>query len=237
MDNKSSVFQEIYLSNIWGRGSGYGSTKSATKQYRKFLKSFIREHHIKTVAELGCGDFQLMRHVDLTGITYTGYDVASIVVEQNNQKFAKSNLTFETLSVYSDLKNAELLICKDVLQHLPLSEINAIITQCFTNFNYVLVTNCIGNVKKSTFNKNVNYGEFTNIRILEPPFSLVGTEVLRWRSPIRSIILPDMKIVDFLLLPLRIGAVLRQSLNALVKMDRDLLPIWTKSTVLLANNR
>jgi hypothetical protein len=236
MDHKTSVFQEIYLSNIWGRGSGYGSTKSATKHYRKFLKSFIGEHHIKTVTELGCGDFQLMRHVDLTEITYTGYDVASSVVEQNIQKFAKSNLTFKTISTYSDMEKAELLICKDVLQHLPLSEINAIISQCFTNFNYVLVTNCVGNVKSSTFNNDVGYGDFTNIRILEPPFSLVGTEVLRWRSPIRSIILPDIGVTDFLLLPLRIGAVLRQSLNALVKMDRDLLPIWTKSTVLLVNN-
>lgn len=235
MDEKNFIFQEIYLSNKWGRGSGYGSTKSATKSYRKFLQVFMYNNNIKTITELGCGDFQLMRHVNLTGITYTGYDLASIVVERNNQNFANSDLTFETIDTYSNIKEAELLICKDVLQHLPLSETIAIINQCFNNFRYVLVTNCVGNAKDSMFNRDINFGDFTNVRVLEPPFSLVGVEVLRWKSPIRSIIMPDLKIVDLFLLPLRIGAFLRQTLNALVKLDRDLIPVWTKSTVLIEN--
>lgn len=236
MNNKNSVFQEIYLSNVWGRGSGYGSTKRATKRYRKFLQNFIRDHGIKTITELGCGDFQVMRHIDLTGVSYTGYDVASIVVEQNNLNFTKSNLRFETLKTYSDMKSGELLICKDVLQHLPMDEITAIIAQCFTNFKYVLVTNCVGNFEDSKFNLGIDYGEFTNIRILEPPFSVPGTEVLRWRSPMTSVILPGYKAVDFLLVPLRIGAFLRQTLNALLKQDREVVPFWTKSTVLILNH-
>ena len=97
------------------------------------------------------------------------------------------------------------------------------------------MTNCVGNAKDSMFNRDINFGDFTNVRVLEPPFSLVGVEVLRWKSPIRSIIMPDLKIVDLFLLPLRIGAFLRQTLNALVKLDRDLIPVWTKSTVLIEN--
>lgn len=236
MDNKNSVFQEIYLSNIWGRGSGYGSTKRATKRYRKFLENFLRDYEVKTITELGCGDFQVMRHVDLTRITYTGYDVASVVIEQNQKKFSKSNLTFETIKTYPDMNSGDLLICKDVLQHLPLDEITTIITQCFTKFKYVLVTNCVGNFRDSEFNVDIKYGEFTNIRILEPPFSLFGTEVLRWRSPITSIILPDYKVMDFILMPFRVGALLRQTFNALLKQDRELIPIWTKATVLLLHN-
>jgi len=57
-----------------GCGSGPGSTKEYTIQYREFLSKFIKDNKIKTILDIGCGDFQMNEHFDWIDYDYTGID-------------------------------------------------------------------------------------------------------------------------------------------------------------------
>ena len=113
------VFDEIYKHNGWGFGSGHGSLPSVTKGYRKLLEDFIRENNIKSVVDYGCGDWQFSRLVDWGDASYTGVDVVPSVVEENTAKYGSDKITFKAIKPGAKPPKADLLIVKDVLQHLP----------------------------------------------------------------------------------------------------------------------
>jgi len=60
------IFTKVYETSFWDPGesnyykgsSGLGSEISYNKEYIPFLKSFIKERSIKSIVDLGCGDFK-----------------------------------------------------------------------------------------------------------------------------------------------------------------------------------
>src|SRR5437870_4263480 len=68
------VFTEIYNQAIWGaneQGEGYsgpGSTMASTVEYRGFLQNFLKEKGIRSVVDLGCGDWEFSQNMDWTGV-------------------------------------------------------------------------------------------------------------------------------------------------------------------------
>jgi len=73
-----NIFDRIYLTDEWNGGSGPGSQPQNTAKYVKFLNSFIRENKIKSILDVGCGDWQLMSMIDLSGVRYKGIDVSPV---------------------------------------------------------------------------------------------------------------------------------------------------------------
>ena len=64
-------FETVYAENLWKSEesvSGSGSTIKCSEPYLKFLDNFIRSYNIKTILDAGCGDFNLMKHIDLKNI-------------------------------------------------------------------------------------------------------------------------------------------------------------------------
>src|SRR5262245_52404872 len=64
--NKSvaEAFSEIYAQNLWGGEagefySGTGSEAFYAPPYAEMVKKLIAENDIKTVVDLGCGDFRI----------------------------------------------------------------------------------------------------------------------------------------------------------------------------------
>lgn len=53
----------------------------------------MKEKQIKSIVDVGCGDWQIMSNIDLTGIQYTGYDASALIISKNS-KFATDNVTF-----------------------------------------------------------------------------------------------------------------------------------------------
>ena len=58
----AETFGEIYEKNAWGGESGEfysgeGSTEKYSAQYGETVKKFIAENKIKSIVDLGCGDF------------------------------------------------------------------------------------------------------------------------------------------------------------------------------------
>lgn len=87
--------------------------------------------------DVGCGDWQFSQAIDWGTIKYIGYDIVKQVVKANRKKFGTRLISFiHGNGVQCDLPMADLLICKDVLQHLP-NEISKILSNNSPNTNTV----------------------------------------------------------------------------------------------------
>src|SRR5262245_44311094 len=108
------IFGGIYDRGEWGNdGSGQGSNPSAAESYLPILQHVVS--NVRSVVDVGCGDWQFSRHVDWTGIRYLGLDVVSSVIEQNRARFAQPGIQFECVDVLVGRPpRADLLVCKDV---------------------------------------------------------------------------------------------------------------------------
>lgn len=108
-------FDEIYKQNIWGSsGTGSRYTKDNIKLVNK-INDIIKQENIKTVCDFGCGDFQIMKHIDFEDIQYTGIDIVDNVIKQNINLYKCDNIDFKNIP--NKVENYDLVIIKDVLQH------------------------------------------------------------------------------------------------------------------------
>lgn len=187
-------FQEIYENNDWGYGSGLGSLEVNTRGYRAFLQHFISEKKITTVIDMGCGDWQFSKLIDWGGVNYQGYDVAPMVVSKNNVEFSKENVSFTLYSGNTaELPAADLLIVKDVLQHLP-NQMVLDFLPILKQYKYVILTNCTNPKNANDVNNDIKLGDFRYIDLRIPPFSLDATlvytmDVNGWKSKIKTMVL------------------------------------------------
>jgi SAM-dependent methyltransferase len=115
------AFTLAYKTGQWHHGSGSGSSPANTREYRTFLTAYMAEHSIGSVLDIGCGDWQFSRLIDWTGIRYLGVDVVPAVIGHNWARYARPQVRFEhgdALNGYQ-LPAADLILCKDLLQHWP----------------------------------------------------------------------------------------------------------------------
>ena len=155
------IFTAIYENRVWGddldtsayRGnSGGGSTIEFNKEhYIPFLKGFIREHGVRTVVDLGCGDFRCgpLIYGDLD-VHYTGYDVYRPVIEHHQKQtdlLPRAKYTFHALDIYQQrdrLVGADVCILKDILQHWSQQHIRTFLDDVIHRGLYrrILICNC-----------------------------------------------------------------------------------------------
>ena len=114
-----TTFTKIYDKKIWGNGSGAGSSPAYNVRYMDILQNHMRKNDVKTVMDIGCGDWQHSQFVDWSGIEYVGLDVVKSVVEKNQDLYGKENIKFfhmDATKISIPFK-FDLVIIKDVLQH------------------------------------------------------------------------------------------------------------------------
>lgn len=168
-------FQEIYEKNEWSYGSGPGSLEIHTRGYRAFLQHFLSQNKITSVVDMGCGDWQFSKFIDWKGINYQGYDVSPMVVRRNNDEFTAENISFTLYSGNTaELPAADLLIAKDVLQHLPNQTIFDFLPN-LKKYKYALLTNCTNPRDGNNVNQDIELGDFRYLDLRLPPFSLDAT--------------------------------------------------------------
>ena len=184
----NNVFDNIYKNNVWGKGkieggsSGSGSSPEVNKLYLSFLSSFIKENNIKSIVDIGCGDWQIMSLLNMDNIHYRGYDVSKKIIDYNNNIHKKTHIEFylEELDKKSNYERADLLICKDVLQHLSYLNINNIVSQ-LNKYKYVIIIN---DIVKDTDNVDINDGRVRSLDIQKQPFNIknIDAEYHLWKS-------------------------------------------------------
>lgn len=137
------TFSNIYLNNLWKKGSGPGSAPKATQDYRNFLIDTIKKTESKIILDYGCGDWQFSKLINWNNIVdkYYGVDIVDSVILENKQKYSNSNVTFETVNDQWQWPIVDLIVCKDVLQHLPNAFVADLLQKMSVCSKYLLVTN------------------------------------------------------------------------------------------------
>lgn len=199
-ESAKEVFTKVYDEAQWGRNaegegfSGTGSMVAFSKEYMIFLQNFLREKNIHSVVDIGCGDWEFSQHIDWKGITYKGFDVVQSVIDKNNKKFSKPLITFECVDVInSELPRADLMICKDVFQHLTNGDILLILKQ-LSKYKYCLITNDINPQNFTSDNSEILWrGSYRTLDLTKPPFNLKGTKILTYKgyNAVKQVLLID----------------------------------------------
>jgi hypothetical protein len=169
------LFTTIYEKERWGSNkhvsykgsSGSGSSLSYNKKiYIPFLKQFIQDNNIKSVVDLGCGDFRCGTSIyDDLQIQYFGYDVYKTLIDSHTQTFTDPKYTFIHLDFFSNkeqIQSADLCILKDVLQHWSLTKIHLFLDwiQEKKQFKYVLL---ISGCNQTQDNTDIKDGGFRHL--------------------------------------------------------------------------
>ncbi|MCK7594471.1 class I SAM-dependent methyltransferase [Pseudomarimonas salicorniae] len=174
-------FEEIYERNEWGHGSGEGSLPVHTRSYVRFLERFLRAHRVRSVVDMGCGDWQFSRGIDWGSAEYRGYDVVPSVIASNEEQFSAPNVSFHLYSGNpQDLPSADLLLVKDVLQHLPHDAIHRFLP-CVQKYQHALITNCV-NPRGITENVDIPLGAFRYLDLRRPPFGIDAKQVFSFKK-------------------------------------------------------
>ena len=180
------IFTYNYDNNIWGNtitthyngNSGGGSDVEYNKDsYIPFLKEFITNNNIKTIVDLGCGDFRCgeLIYNDLD-ILYTGYDTYKKVIDYHLTQYGLSTTESEPKFSFIHLDfcnnkeniiNGDLCILKDVIQHWSLDNIYNFLDYLVDSkkFKYILICNC-------------NYQETDNTDIINGYFRPLSCDYL-----------------------------------------------------------
>lgn len=178
------VFTRVYAEKMWGDGpenfySGPGSNDEAARPYADFVTGFIAAHAIRSVVDLGCGDFRVGRMIARSGVTMTGVDVVQPLIDENNRRFANDAIRFLCLDIVNDpLPDGDLCLIREVFQHISNAQISAVLKKLH-QYRYVLFTD-VQPEDTSRFrpNRDKVHGASSRLihqsqlRLDEPPFNV-----------------------------------------------------------------
>ena len=166
--SNQKVFNNKYIFHGWIWGSGTGSIYIFNKPFVKFINKFLEDHNdIHTVVDIGCGDWQIGKHFDLANRKYIGCDVSDYIIKKTKAKFASANREFLHLDAISDeLPKGDLVICKDVMQHLCNRDIHCLLSK-ISIFRYIIIKNDIYDTQNFSSVNDIRNGKFRHIDVTQ----------------------------------------------------------------------
>ncbi|WP_299061328.1 class I SAM-dependent methyltransferase [uncultured Polaribacter sp.] len=179
-----AAMAQVYDKNLWGKGedlfySGEGShLKYIVKPYVDNVRFFLKSFKLPvSVCDLGCGDFNIGKHlVDFTS-EYIAVDIVDNLINYNKEKFKFKNLSFLSLDIAKDdLPKADCVFIRQVLQHLSNKEVEAVVKKLY-RYKYLILTE---HLPVEDFEPNIDIISGQGIRLkkksginlLAPPFNL-----------------------------------------------------------------
>lgn len=180
------VFIRIYETRAWGGPycSGSGSDPTVNAEYLDYVSRLIAERGVRTVVDLGCGDFRIGAEISKAGVRYEGVDIVPDLIARNRREFGGRNVHFHCLNIVEDnLPSGELCIVRQVLQHLTNAEIEKALERLLEAYRLCLVTE---HIPSGEFIPNLDKPHGPDIRLCdgsgvmvdEPPFSRPCEEVV-----------------------------------------------------------
>ena len=181
MGNKK-VFSKIYKEDLWQDGSGGGSKVENVGEYVDVLQKYIDKPEVKTVVDLGCGDWQFSKFLDLSSVLYLGVDVVDSVIDSNINLYSASNIDFISRDITTyEVPQVDLIICKDVLQHLCNKDVISVLVKIIKSSKFALITNDF--YPESTSNIDIDNGGYRYLDLTLSPFFLDVITVLEFEKP------------------------------------------------------
>lgn len=178
------AMNQIYELKLWGGKdvdfySGFGShNPEITQPYLEAIIAFLESHNpALVVCDLGCGDFNIGKHLTRFTKKYYAIDIVENLVARNKNIFKEAHLEFHCLDIAKDqLPLADCIILRQVLQHISNSEIQQVVKKLHA-YKYIILTEHLplGNF---TPNKDIISGQgirlkqHSGVNLLEAPFNL-----------------------------------------------------------------
>jgi SAM-dependent methyltransferase len=135
----------------------------------------IVEFDIRSVIDVGCGDWQWAELMDWTKVNYIGIDVVSSLIERNTRKHGSPRVQFRCIdATRQPLPAAELVVAKDVLQHWPNRDVQRFLRDSLRRCRYALLTNDVSSDHWSgEVNQDIEMGAWRTLDLTKPPFDAV----------------------------------------------------------------
>ena len=179
-----AVMHQIYDLNLWGGTtfdfySGAGShDPEIINPYLEVIIAFLKSYHSPLiVCDLGCGDFNIGKHLTKYAKKYIGIDIVEPLIIRNQKLYKENNLEFHCLDISKDeLPNGDCIILRQVLQHLSNIEIQGVIKK-LVSYKYMILTEHIpvGNFfpnKDIISGQGIRLKKNSGVNLLETPFDL-----------------------------------------------------------------
>jgi len=181
------AFDEIYKRRLWAGGtemlSGDGSYGEWAERYVEFLQEFIKTHQIRSITDVGCGDFNIGSQLAALVSRYVALDISREIIKINQQLFGHlNNVTFAQANACSDpIEHADLVTVRQVLQHLTNRQIHDLLKNIADSKpRFVLVTEHViapekmvrANIDMPSHSSQTRTRFGSGVLISEPPFSI-----------------------------------------------------------------
>lgn len=178
------AMKQIYEMKLWGGKefdfySGEGShNPRIINPYLDVLISFLDAYNKSlVVCDLGCGDFNIGKHLTKYAKKYIAIDIVETLINRNKNLYIEDNLEFCCLDITKDaLPLGDCIILRQVLQHLSNKDIQKVIKK-ITNYKHIILTEHIplGNFvpnKDIISGQGIRLKQNSGVNILEAPFHL-----------------------------------------------------------------
>ena len=167
-----NVFTEIYLENKWTSTesvSGIGSEYDNVLKLIEELPILFKKFNIGSILDIPCGDYNWMKHVDLSNISYIGADIVNNLIQSNRKKY--NDIDFRVLDITTDkLPMVDLIFVRDCLGHLNNENVlKAIENMKNSGSKFLLATS----FTKYNFNNDIENGGWKCINLMISPFYLI----------------------------------------------------------------
>lgn len=118
--DEKELFTQVYLEGTWQvleSRSGLGSSLEYTGCIREHLPTILKKLNIKSLIDVGCGDFNWMKEIDLSFLdAYLGTDIVEELIADNIKMYAKNNINFAAANIITDpLPKADAILCRSVV--------------------------------------------------------------------------------------------------------------------------
>ncbi len=190
---RRQTFSTIYKDHLFGEApgelfySGNGSVGSFADNYTDLVSALVREKEIRSIVDLGCGDFRIGSRLTPIADKYIGIDIVPDLISHHRANYSSDRVSFECLDIVDDpLPAGDLCLIRQVMQHLNNEEIAAILKK-LRIYKWVLVTENVSSGDVRFPNIDHVHGpetrlvEGSGVFLTEPPFSV--TAVRTWGLP------------------------------------------------------
>tara|TARA_R110002012_G_scaffold319023_1_gene538478 strand:- start:25140 stop:25814 length:675 start_codon:yes stop_codon:yes gene_type:complete len=183
-----AAMEQVYNMNLWGNNnarfySGDGShNPELVNPYLEAVTLFLNSFgNPITVADLGCGDFNVGKHLIKHTKKYVAIDIVPDLITHNQEQFQADNLEFHCLDLAKDaLPEADCALIRQVLQHVSNAEVQSILNK-LSAYKYVIITE---HIPEGKFEANIDIISGQGIRLkkhsgidlLKPPFNWIVVE-------------------------------------------------------------
>ncbi len=166
----AETFERIYHAKIWCGGdafspnSGTGSTGRYVVEYCALITAVLRQNNVRSLADLGCGNFNTGRVLAGMAESYTGVDIAQPVIDVNTRVHAGEGVRFVRADLTRDaLPPADAAILRQVLQHLTNAEVASALRNVLRTYSMALVTEHIYVGPGARPNRDMAHGPGTRV--------------------------------------------------------------------------